>query len=150
MMDRVFDNYVMTPMQRIVLDRIRPKDQLDRHGVAEACKLLDTAYAGQNGQMAGRQWAAGEQFSLADSAAAPALLYADWAHPLDDGAFPHLRAYRRRLLARPSFARAVEEAPPYRQFFPLGPPEQALAWNPGRADWTPTFTPSQWNSGYLD
>ena len=63
--------------------------------------------------MAGREWAAGGGFSLADCAAAPALFYADWAHPIGE-AFPAVRAYRRRLNARPSFARAIEEARPYR------------------------------------
>ena len=72
--------------------------------------------------MAGREWAAGDRFSLADCAAAPALFYADWAHPIGSG-FANV-GYRRRLLARPSFARAVDEARPYRQLFPLGAPDR--------------------------
>jgi glutathione S-transferase len=123
MMDRVFDNYVMTPMQRIVFDAIRPAEDRDRRGVAEARALLDTAYRWLDGAMRGRRWAAGDAFSLADCAAAPALFYADWTHPIGEG-FPELRAYRRRLLARPSFARAVDEARPYRSFFPLGAPDR--------------------------
>ena len=122
-MDRFFDNYVMTPMQKIVVDRLRAEAARDRHGVAEARTLLETAYGWLDGAMAGREWAAGEGFSLADCAAAPALFYADWAHPIGD-AFAHVRAYRRRLLARPSFARAVEEARPYRPLFPLGAPDR--------------------------
>lgn len=122
-MDRVFDNYVMTPMQRIVLDAIRPPDRRDPHGIGEARTLLGTAYRWLDQQMAGREWAASGVFSLADCAAAPALFYADWVHPIDE-AFTHLRAYRRRLLARPSFARAVDEARPYRPFFPLGAPDR--------------------------
>jgi glutathione S-transferase len=70
-----------------------------------------------------RQWAVGNVFSLADCAAAPALFYADWVQPID-ATFTQLRAYRQRLLARPSFARAVEEARPYRGFFPLGAPDR--------------------------
>jgi glutathione S-transferase len=73
--------------------------------------------------MAWREWAAGDAFSLADCAAAPALFYADWVHPIGE-AFANVRAYRRRLLARPSFARAVDEARPYRRFFPLGAPDR--------------------------
>lgn len=122
-LDRVFDNYVMTPMQRIVFDAIRPVDARDPHGVAEARVLLDTAYRYLDGILAGRTWAAGEGFSLADCAAAPALLYADWVHPID-ATHQHLRAYRSRLLARPSFARAVDEARPYRPNFPLGAPDR--------------------------
>ena len=85
--------------------------------------LLDTANAWLNAVMAERPWAAGEHFSLADCAAAPFLFYADWTHPIGS-AHPHVVAYRRRLLARPSFARAVDEARPYRSYFPLGAPER--------------------------
>jgi glutathione S-transferase len=123
MMDRFFDNYVMTPMQKIVVDRIHPVERRDPQGVAEARQLLDTAYRWLDDTMRGREWAAGGAFSLADCAAAPALFYADWAHPIAEG-FANLRTYRRRLLARPSFARAVDEARPYRQFFPLGAPDR--------------------------
>ena len=123
MMDRFFDNYVMTPMQKIVSDRIRPAEQRDPRGVADARALLDSAYRWLDDAMAGRQWAAGDAFSLADCAAAPSLFYADWSHPIGE-AFANVRTYRRRLLARPSFARAVDEARPYRPFFPLGAPDR--------------------------
>ena len=123
MMDRFFDNYVSTPQQRIVFDVIRPAEQRDPYGVAEARAMLDTAYGWLDDAMAGREWAAGESFSLADCAAAPALFYADWSHPIGDG-FANVRRYRQRLLARPSFARAVEEARPYRPLFPLGAPDR--------------------------
>lgn len=122
-MDRVFDNYVMTPVQRIVGDALRAPDARDPQGVSDARALLDTAYRWLDEVMAGREWAAGDGFSLADCAAAPALFYADWVHPID-AAFGALRAYRRRLLARPSFARAVDEARPYRALFPLGAPDR--------------------------
>ena len=122
MMDRFFDNYVMTPMQKIVFDSIRAPESRDPQGVAEARTLLDTAYRWLDGTMADRAWAAAGAFSLADCAAAPALLYADWAHAIGR-AFPNVHAYRRRLLARPSFARAVDEARPYRPLFPPGAPD---------------------------
>ncbi len=118
-MDRVFDNYVMTPMQRIVFDALRPVEQRDARGVADARALLETSYDWLEQRMREREWAAGD-FSLADCAAAPSLFYADWVHPIERR--PHLRAYRQRLLARPSFARAVDEARPFRAFFPLGDP----------------------------
>jgi glutathione S-transferase len=122
MMDRFFDNYVMTPMQKIVGNALRSPEHRDPQGVADARTLLDAAYSWLDGVVRGREWAAGA-FSLADCAAAPALLYADWVHPIGD-AFSHVRAYRQRLLARPSFARAVEEARPYRPLFPLGAPDR--------------------------
>lgn len=123
MMDRFFDNYVMTPMQKIVLDTIRAAENRDPQGVAEARQLLDTAYRWLDMEMQESEWAAGGVFSLADCAAAPALFYADWVHPIDP-ALANVRAYRSRLLARPSFARAVDEARPYRKFFPPGAPDR--------------------------
>lgn len=123
LMDRFFDNYIMTPMQKIVSDRIRAVENRDPHGVNEARKMLDTAYRWLDHTMTDREWAAGDAFSLADCAAAPALFYADWAHPIDE-ALSNVHDYRRRLLARPSFARAVNEARPYRSLFPLGAPDR--------------------------
>ncbi len=123
MMDRFFDNYVMTPMQKIVGDRIRAAEARDPHGVEEARSTLDGAYRWLDERMAGREWAAGDSFTLADCAAAPSLFYADWSHRID-ASLASVHAYRSRLLARPSFARAVDEARPYRAFFPLGAPDR--------------------------
>jgi glutathione S-transferase len=123
MMDRIFDNYVMTPMQKIVADFIRATSDRDPLGVAEARSTLDSAYDWLNAVMAKRTWAGGGDFSLADCAAAPALFYSDWVHEIRDE-FPHLRAYRQRLLARLSVARTVDEARPYRQLFPPGAPNR--------------------------
>lgn len=122
-MDRFFDNYIMTPQQKIVADALRPLEHRDAFGVQDARKQLDTAYRWLDKTMANREWAASDQFTLADCAAAPALFYADWSHPID-ASFKHVHAYRRRLLARPSFARAVDEARPYRPLFPLGAPDR--------------------------
>lgn len=122
-MDRFFDNYVSTPQQKIVLDSLRQPDQRDAHGVAEARAMLDTAYAWLDRRMSDRRWAAGATFSLADCGAAPFLFYADWTHPIP-AAFAHVHAYRARLLARPSMVRAVDEARPYRHYFPLGAPDR--------------------------
>jgi glutathione S-transferase len=123
MLDRILDNYVSTPQQKVVFDCLRPEDSRDAYGVAEARAMLETAYAWLDRHMAGREWAAGDSFSLADCAAAPALFYADWVHEIARR-FANVRAYRARLLARPSFARCVEEARPYRPLFPLGAPER--------------------------
>lgn len=121
LIDRVIDNDVMTPMQKVVLDVIRPAGTQDSFGVSQARAKLETTYAWLDARLSGRAWAAGAAFTLADCGAAPALLYADWTHPIDPR-FATLRAYRTRLLARPSYARALEEARPYRHFFPLGDP----------------------------
>ena len=123
MLDRIFDNYVMTPMQKIVLDHLRPTDSRDPYGVRQAHEMLDTAYGWLDGKLIGRQWAAGGLFSLADCAAAPSLFYADWVHEIG-ASFPTLKAYRARLIAYPSFARCVEAARPFRTNSPPGPPER--------------------------
>jgi glutathione S-transferase len=123
MLDRIFDHYVMTPMQKVVLNQLRPEADRDSYGVKEARGLLDGIYAWLNGRLAGRAWAAGDAFTLADCAAGPSLLYADWAHEIAP-THTNLRAYRARLLAHPSIGRAVDEARPYRSYFPLGAPNR--------------------------
>lgn len=123
MLDRFFDNYISTPQQKIVFNALRKPEVRDPHGVQEARNMLDAACGWLDRHMQNRQWAAGETFTLADCAAAPSLFYADWSHPFGDR-FPNVTAYRQRLLARPSFARAVDEARPYRKNFPLGAPDR--------------------------
>jgi glutathione S-transferase len=123
MLDRVFDNYVMTPQGKCVFDAIRPEADRDPYGVRQAREMLDTAYAWLDERMAGREWAVGKTFSLADCAAAASLFYADWTHAIPTE-LKNLHAYRARLLARPSFARAVDGGRPYRAFFPLGAPDR--------------------------
>lgn len=123
MLDRFFDNYVMMPQGKFVFDALRPAEDRDPYGVEEARRMLETSYAWLDQRMTARTWAVGDSFSLADCAAAPSLFYADWTYPIPD-ALGHLKAYRARLLSRPSFARAVDEARPYRHYFPLGAPDR--------------------------
>ena len=122
-MDRFFDSYVMSPMQTLVSDRMRTETERDAKGVADARKMLDVAYGWLEEHLTPQAWASGSTFSLADCSAAPALFYADWVHPVGDR-FPGVRTYRARLLARPSIARTVDEARPYRKLFPLGAPDR--------------------------
>ena len=122
-LDRVFDNYVNGAMQRVVGDALRGADERDPKGVSDAKARLDQTYEWLDGELKGRTWAVGEDFTLADCAAAPALFYADWVQPISEK-FGTVRAYRARLLKRPSFARAVEEARPYRSYFPPGAPDR--------------------------
>lgn len=121
--DRIFDNYVMHPMQQVVADALRPPERRDPVEVEQARAALRRSYAMLDGWLDGREWAAPGAFSLADCAAAPSLFYADWVDPIPD-ALANLKAYRARLLARPSVARAVDEARPYRAYFPLGAPDR--------------------------
>jgi glutathione S-transferase len=123
MMDRFFDNYVMAPMQAIVSDFMRAQKDRNPFGVAQSKSALEGAYRWLNSVMQRREWASGGVFSLADCAAAPALFFADWVHEIGKE-FSHVRDYRQRLLARASFARAVQEARPYRVNFPPGAPDR--------------------------
>lgn len=118
LMDRLFDNYVMTPMQAIVSDRLRPEESRDPHGVGEARRMLGKAYGLLEQRMAGRTWAIGDAFTLADCAAAPSLFYADKVEPMRGG-FPVLAAYLDRLEARESFARVLREKEPWWHLFPF-------------------------------
>ena len=123
MLDRFFDNYISTPQQKIVFNAIRAEADRDPYGDKEARDMLERAYAWLDRHMEGRMWASGDTFTLADCGAGPFLFYADWTHAIDP-AFTHVHAYRKRLLARPSFARAVVEGRPFRAYFPLGAPDR--------------------------
>jgi glutathione S-transferase len=125
--DRFYDLYVQEPMQKIVTDRLRPAGKNDPHGVEQAKGLLQAAYGLIEHDMSTKTWAMGDAFSIADCAAAPALFYADLVLPFGD-TYPNTAAYLRRLMERPSFARVVREAEPYRALFPRG----ELEPGPGR------------------
>ncbi|MNM87407.1 Glutathione S-transferase [compost metagenome] len=122
-LDRFFDLHVMSPVQHAVGGALSGDADKARDALAHARDKLELGYAWAERQLPGRIWACGDAFTLADCAAAPSLFYADWVHRIGE-AYPLLRAYRARLLARPSFARAVEEARPYRSLFPLGAPDR--------------------------
>lgn len=122
-LDRFFDLHVMSPVQHAVGGALSGDADKAREALVHARDKLELGYAWAETQLPGRTWACGDAFTLADCAAAPSLFYADWVHRIG-AAYPLLRAYRARLLARPSFARAVEEARPYRPLFPLGAPDR--------------------------
>ena len=117
LMDRIFDLYVQAPMQAIVADRLRPDGEKDATGVAAARAQLRTVYGVLEKELAGKTWAMGEDFTLADCAAAPGLFYAARLEPFGEG-LAILTSYFDRLMRRPSVARAVDEARPYRTLFP--------------------------------
>jgi glutathione S-transferase len=115
--DRFYDLYVHLPMQKIMGDRLRPDGKQDPHGVEEARAQLRTSYAMIEQQMANSCWAMGDDFSLADCAAAPPLFYGNMAVPFGE-AHKDLGAYLGRLKTRPSFARVLKEAEPYFEMVP--------------------------------
>jgi glutathione S-transferase len=117
-LDRFFDLHVHTHMQRIIGERLRPAENKDPFGLEQARAALDIALGLAEKNMTGRTWAAGENFTMADCAAAPALFYLDMAVAPLAQTYPHLGAYLGRLKQRPSYARALAEAQPYMQFVP--------------------------------
>jgi glutathione S-transferase len=124
LLDRVFDLHVQSPFQAIVSEHLpflHPVPDAGR--IERARRALDAIYGWLDARIADRAWAAGAQFSLADCAGGPAIFYTDWVHPIPER-FAALRGYRARVLARPSVARCVEEARPYRHLFPLGAPDR--------------------------
>jgi glutathione S-transferase len=115
--DRIYDCYVQEPMQKIVGDRLRPAAARDAFGVEQARASLRSAYDLLEADMAGKTWAMGAAFTMADCAAAPALYYARLNEPL--GAMHmNLAAYFDRLMQRPSIACTVAEAQPYFHLYP--------------------------------
>lgn len=115
--DRLLDQYVMNPMQAIIAQRLRPEAGRDATATASAHAVLAMAYRMLDERMAGRDWLAGDAFTLADCAAAPALFYAVTLAPIP-GDQPHLAAYFERLVARPSVRRVIAQARPFFQFYP--------------------------------
>src|SRR6218665_1870583 len=115
--DRLFDQYVMTPMQACTADLLKPEGERDAAAVTRARQGLSMAYEMIDRHLAGRPWVAGEAFSMADCAAAPALFYAVTyvPLPLQQG---RLSAYFERLMAHPSVAATVEQARPWFKFYP--------------------------------
>lgn len=122
-LDRVFDQRIMDTAQVAVANAIRPAEHRDLYGVEQGMERLRRNYDWLEGELGEDGWAVGQRFTLADCAAAPALFYADWIEPIGPER-PKLNAYRARLLANPAVSRAVEQARPFRHYFPLGAPDR--------------------------
>jgi glutathione S-transferase len=121
MIDRVFDNYVMGIMQESVGEAIRTGGQPDPAVLASVNERLDRSYAWLDGWLEG--YPITDAVTLIECAAAPSLFYADWVHPIPTQ-FARLRDWRAHLLALPAVARCVDDARPYRHYFPLGAPDR--------------------------
>jgi glutathione S-transferase len=121
MIDRVFDNYVMGSMQIVVDEHIRDGANPDQVRIAVARERLEKTYAWLEGWL--EFYPAGDHISLIECAAAPSLFYADWVHPIGP-AYPRLAYWRRLLLGLPAVKRCVDDARPFRAYFPLGAPDR--------------------------
>ena len=122
MMDRVFDNYVMTVMQGAVNEYIRHPDAPDAAVLCDVRERLHRSYAWLEKWLGGRPLADG-RVTLVECAAAPSLFYADWVEPVGDG-YPLLAAWRAHLNALPEVIPCIEAARPYRPWFPPGAPDR--------------------------
>ena len=121
MLDRVFDNYVMNVMQVAVDEYIANPQAPDQAKIEAVRAKLRRSYAWLEGWL--EFYPASGQITLIECAAAPSLFYADWIEPIGD-AFPRLAAWRTHLNGLPAVARCIEDARPYRAFFPLGAPDR--------------------------
>ena len=131
--DRIVDQHIADQMGKIVTDRLRPEDTSDAAGVEQARATLDTAYGVLETRLGQHRWLAGDAFTVADCAAAPALFYSWVVHRWDVDARPGVTRYYRDLMARPSVDRVIEDARPFREVFPLPWPDDADAYRPSRA-----------------
>ncbi len=122
-LDRFFDLHIQGNMQPAVNHALRPEGEGDAFGAERGLRNLRIAYDWLESYLPDSQWAAGDRFTLADCAAAPALFYSDWVDEIGDSR-PRLKAYRARLLAHPSVSKSIERARPYRHYFPLGAPDR--------------------------
>ena len=113
--DRICDQYVSDAVQAIVADTYMQR--FDERAVAAEKSRLEMAYGMLEAQLGSSEFLAGEAFTIADCAAAPGLFYALAIHPWD--AYPRLTSYYRALARRPSFAKVIADARPYRHLFPL-------------------------------
>lgn len=116
--DRLFDWHVMDPMQRYIAQLLRPEGERDAKAQADAVNQLGMAYDLIESRMGNHAWAAGDGFTMADCTAAPSLFYASTIRPFSTE-HARLKGYFERLLARPSVAKAIEQAKPFFQYYPM-------------------------------
>lgn len=121
MIDRVFDNYVMANMQRVVNAHIANADHPDPAELAGGRAALLRAYHWLENALEAHGLP--PHVSLVTCAAAPSLFYADWVEPIGPDC-PRLAELRAELLALPAVSRCVEDARVFRAWFPPGAPDR--------------------------
>lgn len=115
--DRFCDFYLMTPMQALTAELLKPESARSEPAAEAARLLLLHSYVALNRQLDGPTWLAGEEFSMADCAAAPALFYAVAYVPVPE-TDAGLLAYFERLMVHPDIAAVVDAARPWFKYFP--------------------------------
>jgi glutathione S-transferase len=118
LLDRFFDTYLHAPMQKFAADRLRPAEKRDPFGLEEAQAAYRKALDMVEADMSRKIWATGDEFTMADCAAAPALFFGELFYGPFRNSHPNAMAYLDRLMARPAYARALREAQPYMHLLP--------------------------------
>jgi glutathione S-transferase len=121
MLDRVFDLSMQGSSFPIVAAYMANPDAPDPAVIGKAKADLLRCYGWLETQLENQPIT--PEITLVTCAAAPALFYADWVEPIPDSA-PHLQKLRAALLAHPAVARCVDDARPYRAWFPPGAPDR--------------------------
>ncbi len=115
--DRICDFYVMTPMQALTAEQLKPDGSRNVDATAAATATLLKAYGVLDRQLANTAWLGGGDFSLADCAAAPSLFYAVAYVAFPDGS-ARSSAYFERLMEQGDVAAVVDAARPWLGMFP--------------------------------
>ena len=109
--DRMMDLYVNDSIATLLFQSWKPEAARDQELIDRSRFRAGVMYDFMEQRLDGRTWLMGEDFTMADCAAGPALLYAGDLFPFADR--PRIAAYWERLRTRPSYARVLEEAEPH-------------------------------------
>ena len=110
-LDRMCDMYLNDPVVNIIFETMKPQDQQNSELLEKSTQLIGTLYGLINGQLEGRQFLAGDTFTMADCAAIPPLYYA--RSFAEFSIFENIGAYWERIQDHPSWRRVHEEAAPH-------------------------------------
>jgi len=108
--DRMFDLYLNNNVATLLFQSLKSAADQDPDLIDKARFQINTMYSFMEHEFGEQDYANGNEFLMADCAAAPALNYAQQVAPFDD--HKNICAYWERLTSRPSIQRIQEEAAP--------------------------------------
>lgn len=109
-LDRMYDLYLNNPIGTKFFELRKPEDEQRQKLIDDADEKINIMYNNMEDNFSEKLWNRGEQFTLADCAAIPPLVYAQQIAPFSDK--PNIQAYWERANKRPSFIKVMEEAKP--------------------------------------
>jgi glutathione S-transferase len=109
--DRMFDLYLNDSVSTLLFQSMKPESERDQERIDTSKFRIETMYGFMEQELGEQSYANGEEFSMSDCAATPALFYAQRAAPFDG--YENISAYWDRLAARPSIQRVISEAEPH-------------------------------------